>query len=471
MQTGKVVKKLLYAHSIIYDFEKFYTIMVLLSVIMFNSIITVYIICHIKDKKNRVILTILNLIILVYQTSHFLFIVSTPRELNLLIIINNSCYCLLGPFFFIYLSEGIRKQFMSGYEYMKIFIVPFIAIIILLTNNFHQLFFSTINTFYINYNLIFKVITVFNNICLIYGSILLIRYLCRNNDKQFKFILFYITGLFFMISVNIYDAFSPAKFSNYLLTPVCIIIVQLMFLMTARTAGKFKITFNFEKKILDSIDESLIITDISNNILYYNNSHFNEMVEAGISRSIHRVLNNINKNTGSETNIEKLADTLETTGGEFRLNYPERKYYSYRVYPLKSGNNYVAGKIYTFKNISRYKSLINILNRKNKELTEKYNMLKRHNDIIRQLIQEKERQRIISRVSNTVGDYLLRIIKLLNKDFINTTNDFKDIKEKLRVSIELARSGIRNIRGSVSTLKELEKAEGGGFVDKSNYRR
>jgi len=151
------------------------------------------------------------------------------------------------------------------------------------------------------------------------------------------------------------------------------------------------------------------------------------------------------------------------------LQSSNEKYYSYCVYPLKSGKKYITGKLFVFRNITKYKLLINCLNEKNKELTVKNNMLQRHNDIIKQLVQEKERNRITTKLSNTAGNSISQIIKMLERDCIINEDDISVIKEEINKSIYCARNGIKIIRKSVSSLKVLESIGGDDFIDKSNY--
>ncbi len=436
---------------------------------MFTSIIIIYIFSHIENKRSKVLMIILNIIILIYQTSYFLFIVSTPGEINLLSVINSICYFLLGPIFFIFIYTVLKERLIGIYGFSGLFILPVIATIMMVLTDFHQFFYSIQDIFYVDYNQMYKIVTVFNYLCLISGSILFIRYLNKNNERVFKYISYYITGLVVIISVNFYDVFSGIKYTRYMLTPICILFLQINILLIAKAVGNFKITYNYEKKILDSIDESLIITDSGGNILYCNKSMLNKMIGTGQARSIDTVLNYLKKYVNTINDIRDIYSEQENVSGEFMLNFYEKQYYYYSVYPLKAADNFIAGKIYAFRNISKYKSLINTLDKKNKELAEKYETLKRHNNIIRQLIQENERNKIIAEVSNTVGDYLIKIKNILDRICINADTEQKVVKARLREAIRLARSGIKSIRSSVSTLKELEKSEGEDYGDKSRY--
>lgn len=485
-----MVITLLYEHGIIYNLDKFYIILCLLPAIMLTVVLAVYIYSHVKDKRSKFMLLILNIIILLYQTSYFLFTVSAPQEVELLTVINNICYCLLGPVFLIYIQTAVRRHLLTSFAYILLFLVPVTGIIILLTDNLYPLFYTVSDIFFVNYGLMFTVITAYNCMCLTAASALLIGYLHNTgylqNKNSFKYTAVYVTALLVIIIAGIYDALRPGDFSRYLLTPLFMFTVQIMFLLAAGAAGSFKITYNYEKKILDAIDESLIITDTDNNILYCNKSDFNKTAATGEARSIERVFAFIDanivfdKNIITRNNIRGLYGNPQQADGEFVLDLTQKEYYTYSFYPLTSGPDHVAGKIYTFRNISSYRSLINLLDEKNRELSAKNEILNRHNSVSRQLIQENERSRIITEVSDTVGTYLTEIVNILNGDCINTDNTRQEIKEKLDNTVKLARKGIKKIRSSVSTLKELdievddvqkEAVEGEADDDKSNYSR
>ncbi len=178
--------------------------------------------------------------------------------------------------------------------------------------------------------------------------------------------------------------------------------------------------------VLDSLNESVVMGDGDGHVVYFNGT---ELVR-GLGLS-----------TGD--GVERLEEL--TGGGECGEVVREGRCYAWHRSGLQWGGQ-KAGVLYTFRDITVYRELIDRLNRKNEELGTALARLREYAETSGKLAEETERNRIVLRVQETVGGYLGDIIRNLEEA---CGLDGPELEDKITLCVSLARTGIGKIRESL----------------------
>ncbi|MDO9533859.1 MAG: hypothetical protein Q7J85_00680 [Bacillota bacterium] len=115
---------MLFEHELVYNFEKFNMITVLLTAIILTSVLVAYTLCANLSKEEKNSLLFLHGLVLAIQTGHFLAIVSPPREFVFFIKLQYVSICLLGPAFYLYLHVALLKYFLRRLYLAALCLVP-----------------------------------------------------------------------------------------------------------------------------------------------------------------------------------------------------------------------------------------------------------------------------------------------------------------------------------------------------------
>lgn len=463
---------MMFEYELVYNSERFYTSLVLLFVIILTSVVTTYTLFRVRNREQRISTLCLNMIVLVYQTSQFLVVVSPPKELDLFISIQCIGFCMLGPAFYLYSRTLLEMEPISLWETVTLYSLSCIGILMVLTNSFHGLFYSIYNVFYINYGILYFIALIFNSLWAMAGCTLLMKYWVIPEKYNIWQRFLYPVCLLIVIGAGVFDGINPELFS-YDVTPASISIVQMLFLFSNRLSGLSGNLFVGKSNILDCINESVIMTDIEGNIIFYNDTPINRQIDMENGADIQKVLNrlaNIYINSdGFDTlyeyiNLYKLQNhalngplykTIQKSCyGEISIGNTEKNWYSYTLQPIKKGAIHVAGILYVFRDITEDKELINHLNDRSSELAAACDKMKKYSAMIRQLSVEKERNKILQKISKDIEESILKIISLLNGIEAIDDIDAQNIKISLHKSIEISRNGIAGIRKSISAISE-----------------
>lgn len=474
---------MMYEFELVYNSERFYTIFALLFGIILTSIIATYSLLRIRNRGHRIGAFILNVIVLIYQTSQFLAVISPPKELTLFASIQCIGFCLLGPAFYIYIRTLLKIKPIGLLEIIVLSCLSCVGIVLVLTNSIHGKFYYIYNTFYIRYEIMYIMTIIYNSLCAFAGCILLAKYPTRQEGYTIWQRILYPASLLIFIATGVFDGINPKLFS-YDITPSSISIVQMLFFYSNRFSGLSGIFPIGRSNILDCINESVIMTDMKGSIIYYNNTPFNKQlkIENGIDILLlltqqPNIYNNLN---GLDTlyehiNLYKMHNNAHnhdvndiihsTSYGEFIIKATEKRFFSYSIQPIKKGASHIAGILYIFRDITEDINLLYRLDARNNELTAINERIKKYAGMVKQLSLEKERNSILKKISKDVEESILQIISLLEDiEPIDDVNA-QEIKIGIQESIKVARNGITGIRKSVLSISTSMVQKGGKMND------
>ena len=468
---------MMYEYVLVYNSERFYTIFTLLFVIILTSIIATYTLFRVRSKEQRIGALFLNAIVLIYQTSQFLVVVSPPKELNLFVSIQCIAFCLLGPAFYLYNCTLLKIKPAGSLKTIILYSLSCIGILLVLTNRFHGLFYSIYNVFYVKYETIYFWALLFNSLCAMAGYMLLLKYGMIPEGNNILQRIIYPICLIAVIIAGVFDGIRPGLFA-YDITPSSISIIQILFFFSNRLSGLSGNLSISRSNILDCIKESVIMTDMEGNIIFYNDTPFNKQIGTENGADIRKVLNqlnNVNKISDGWDNLYEYVNLytaknnahnhasystpINSSCGEITMD-AEKSRYSYTIQPIKKGRFHVAGILYVFRDVTKDKELINHLSRRNSELAATYDKMKKYSARIRQLSVEKERNKILKRISRDIEDSVLKIISLLEDVEIIDDIDTQEMKMRLHKPIEIARNGITGIRRSIHAISDPRMRKG-----------
>lgn len=478
---------MMFEYELVYNSERFYTILILLLAIIFTSIISTYAQFRVRNREQRIGALLLNAIVLIYQMGQFLAVISPPRELAFFVSLQCIGFCMLGPAFYIYICTLLKTKPIGLLKTAAISSLCCAGIVLVLTNSFHGMFYTIYNIFYIRYGVLYILILILNSLYALSGCILLIKYMAAQKKHNPGTKSLIPASLLMVVGACVFDGINP-DFLSYDIAPSCISIIQLLFLYSNRLSGLSGNLPIGRSNILDCINESVLMTDVEGNVIYHNDTPFNRQISMENGVDIQCVLTqliNMYKNPdglntlNEQTNLYKVYGNANKDSsdnivpgislGEFSLVDTITSYYSYSIQPIRKGALHVAGTLYIFRDITEDKRLLNHLDARNSELAATYERLKKYSVMVKQLSVEKERNRILKKVSRDVEEAVLQIITLLEGIKPIDDSTARKTMHNVQESIKVARSGIAGIRKSVSTISASLMQEGEKMDDSSYY--
>lgn len=346
----------------------------------------------------------------------------------------------------------------------------------LLTNDYHNLFFTEFDFNLTKYGPFFWIHTCFSYLYCIVESFLVLKYSFKKSGyfkRQAIIILIAITFPFLSNIVVIANLINPILD----ITPISFTFTYLLFALATFKYRFMDIIPQAYKKIMDNINESIIVIDSMNNIINYNKTFISDFSKYSTVKTDYNLSNWINELSNYiENNKEntKTLDLIKTSqikqsNLELCLKLQEKKFYSVSIQPVSRNDLEIIGKIIIFNDITEYKKLFIELDRKNVELYEANQELLSMNEelknyalTVEEVASLRERNRMARDIHDTLGNTLTLIVKLAEVSKLKSTTD-----ENLEKIIEISLRGIKEIRRSVSPLTPQNYAKN-DFIDSLN---
>lgn len=313
------------------------------------------------------------------------------------------------------------------------------GILLILSNDFHHLFYTVCNDFSVLYHAPFYLIHAYNYLCAGAALLLLLAHYKKNGRPSRGMVAAALGAVSFVLAADLFEYLVPL--SSYDLTPASLAVAQVFFLVGGSRLQEFRSLLSTRINVLDGLNETVILTDRENRVVYYN--------ETDLGRRLR---------LRADVHMDDVGE-WKSPAGEMVLDDSEPRHFLYYVQPIKKEKGDPAGRVYAFREITQHKTLIAQLDQKNKELLRAQQELRRHAELVKQLTEETERNRILRVINQTVGQHIYLIIRHLSATrFAQSPEDA--MKERLPEAIRCARMGIDRIRESVSVLAEPESRGG-----------
>ncbi|MDP4182439.1 MAG: histidine kinase N-terminal 7TM domain-containing protein [Bacillota bacterium] len=404
--------------------------------------------------------------------------------------------CFIGVTMLIFALAYTNNKLISNKKNLFLLLfTPSLFYLLILTNNGHLIFIKYLH----KNNILNSFVYVFSGLYFLIGTILLVRYSLKNlcNSKKQSILMTIVVALvltlyavFILLDFLVIHFYSPIK---TLMTFLVVILTSIIFSILA-FKYRFLNTYEALKKIVNSIREPVFFADVFNKIIYKNNA-YNELVgnitKQGKYNDINSFTNglvSVMEDTKENWDVIKaLKDGTYDFNSELTLIFHEKVVFSIKIQTVICGRE-LLGRVVHFSDVTQYKLLLSELNMKNEEiaamnenLTETNmkisdinkdlifanDQLKKHAETVEELTIVKERNRFARDAHDTIGHTMSRLITLLELCSIAYENDPIDTKNKLNQALKIARSGMNEIRHSISGLA-VEKREKQSLKDSIN---
>ncbi|MCX7745820.1 MAG: histidine kinase [Clostridia bacterium] len=357
-----------------------------------------------------------------------------------------------------------------------LFIPPCLMYALLLTNNWHRLFFTHFGLknneiqngvfFWLHQGMTYSY--VLGGTILILGYSFKALYYARRNMIV---ILACIIPVFVNVIFNSSKKFDPGFDPTPLAFPVSLTLVAV-----ATFKYRFLNIMPFAlREIYQNVVEAMIVVDKMNKIIDCNQAFLNEFPEYSALKDRENMVSLIKLlKVKSEHSIEVynlfdaiLNESCKNITAELKLKGPKDRYYLVNIRPLFDKRKEANGRIICFNDITKYKELLGEINEKNTELSSMNQDLQETNerlvgylDTVEELAVLKERNRLAREIHDTLGHTLTVITSLMEVGRIECErNNAAHASKKLKEAIEISREGLRELRVSIEGLVE----------DKSKY--
>lgn len=291
-----------------------------------------------------------------------------------------------------------------------------------------------------------------------FGSILIIR----NNIKKYGHVkkrnVILITGMLLSLLVTfIYYFFGLySRFNNIDIVPSTFLISVIFFSIASLKYSFLNILPMAFPKIIQNINEGIMIVDYEGNISYCNQSLSAILTDkckvepemAASEISLFLSLNAKYAEDGkkvieaiSKGDFERLKSEVELDSKQFQLHYQ----------PLFEGRSLI-GWVISFIDINDHKMIQNKLNDQNQKLSDANAKLLEHAKTVEELTAEKERNKIAAEIHDSQGHCLSLLIALLEVGNLTLENDINMAKAKFKLASEVAKQGLAELRNTVSNF-------------------
>ncbi|TYQ15233.1 UNVERIFIED_CONTAM: signal transduction histidine kinase [Acetivibrio alkalicellulosi] len=406
-------------------------------------------------------------IIFIWSTGHILVLFSTSVSFKFLAVCYE--YIAISLVALAWLLFCLTYTFNSFLRKRKLiyllFLPPLLVYLILITNNYHNMFYTQFDMESIVYGPLFWIHFIISYIYLISGTLLLIKHSISNIGYARKRTFFLILAVTIPIIANIVFIINTIFDIEYLpndfdFTPVSLAFSLLLFSIAVFRYRFLNIVPIAFRKIVHNLNESIVVVDSLNRIDSFNQSFLNTFCgtdEIKIYDNINKFVKNLKSNVMLTPEAEKLIYAIKheqsiSESGEINIISPEKRSFRVNIQPLFGKKQEFLGRIILFNDITEYKKLLEELNEKNTELTAMNEQLSEYASTVEELSIIKERNRFARDVHDTLGHSMTLLISLLEVSSITCKKDVNETEKKLSEALNVAREGLKELRRSIKGL-------------------
>ena len=270
-----------------------------------------------------------------------------------------TCMLPVALFFVAIIFRNTKIRFKR--KYLLLFIIPFLTLTVLYTNQYHHLFYKVYssNLNEMVYGPYFYVHSIYTYGLLLVSIGIMINSSLKNSGSFSKQTILIIIGTMFPIMVNLLGTFKIYDM-NVCLTPISFSIAVIFYTFAILKFNFLKITPIALQKIVDRISDGYVVLDEDNLITDFNKTFLNIFKlkpENLRSENFIKFLNNREVNKQVISKIEKSIKRAKTTDEtiSFEQHFPEiKKYFKIEITSIKSDNTSL-GTLFLLKDITQHK--------------------------------------------------------------------------------------------------------------------
>lgn len=332
----------------------------------------------------------------------------------------------------------------------SLFFIGVTEYIIILTNDYHGLYYKVFEIDRIIYGIAFGINLFLTYIYVFLSTFIMVRYSLKKigNEKKQSIILIIaaiipIIANFLYVSRKIKFDFTPVSFSISLLL-IAIAIFKYRFLNAIPTGVR---------KVFDTVEASIVLIDNNGRIVSKNNSFietFNEYKGNTVAEFQAYLKRKMIGDIYDELLMRAiLQGTLEPVFGEIKVDIRDGKVFRVAIQPLLDKFKRDIGRVVSFTNITSYRELVDQLAKKNVQLTDTNEKLKEHMLVVEELAVLKERNRVAREIHDSLGHTLTFLIKVQEGAILDFGHDNERMIESIKIANKIARQGLKELRLSL----------------------
>ena len=340
------------------------TLIALIATTIINILLTVYLS---KEKKNNQLkkIFIFSLSILIFWTIGLIMQITLSKPLNIepiyfdYFIYIAICFIPVAVFFMGLIYANTKIEFKK--RYLLLFIIPIISLIVLLTNDYHHLFYEHYSVdFQTNvYGPYATIHNIYSYILLAWGILYMLKFSIKNSGFFSKQSLLIVLGVSVPLVVNILGTFKIIPMSIYV-TPITFTVTIICCAIAILKFQFLGVTPIALQKIVDRISDGYVVLDENNTITDFNKTFldiFKLKAEDIRSKNFIKLLQSKEVNRQAIVKIDKSiekANETETTVS-FEQHFSEiKKYFKIEITPINSDNTSL-GTLFLFKDITQHR--------------------------------------------------------------------------------------------------------------------
>lgn len=270
-----------------------------------------------------------------------------------------TCFLPVALFFVAIIFKDTKVRFKE--KYLLLFIIPFLSLAVLYTNQYHNLFYKVYssNLNEMVYGPYFYVHSIYTYGLLLVSIGIMINSSLKNSGSFSKQTILIIIGTMFPILVNLLGTFKIYNM-NVCLTPISFSIAVIFYTFAILKFNFLKITPIALQKIVDRISDGYVVLDEENTITDFNKTFltvFKVKPESLSSQNFIKLLNSKKVSKQAINRIEKSIKRAQITDEtiSFEQHFSEiRKYFKIEITSIKSDNTSL-GTLFLFKDITQHK--------------------------------------------------------------------------------------------------------------------
>ncbi len=328
-------------------------------------IVTIMFFILLKSKKKNqiknVFITILFLMILWFIELILQLICSSKFNINPQFFENfvyiSACFV---PVLILFLAMSfVKTKIKLIPNYLILFVVPIISLLVLWTNNYHHLFYIKYSTNFREtiFGPYFTIHSLYSYLCIGIGMVVLLVYSIKNSGIFSKQSILFVIGTSICLVINILSTFGILNLSIYA-TPISFTLGILFYAIAIFKFNFLSVTPIALQKAVDRISDSYIILDEANSI-----SDFNHTLMATFSLSenllrksnLFSLIKKINLNVDI-SKLEKLIQQAKKTKHTVRIEKHFEninKYFNVEICSIYSDDMYL-GTLILLKDITQH---------------------------------------------------------------------------------------------------------------------
>lgn len=270
-----------------------------------------------------------------------------------------TCFLPVSVFFTGLVFANTKVKFKR--KYLLLFIVPIISLLVLWTNDWHNLFYEqySINITETVYGPYMTIHNIYSYALLIIGIWYMLRFSIKNSGFFSKQSLLIVLGISVPLVVNILGTFKIIPMSIYI-TPITFTITILFCAISIFKFQFLGVAPIALQKIVDRISDSFVVLDENNKITDFNKTFLDTFKLKPEEIRSKNLLEFFAENKNIKIDIKKIQKAIEKTKNSSKtVSYEQKfekinKYFTVEIASISSENASL-GTLVMFKDITQHK--------------------------------------------------------------------------------------------------------------------